>query len=347
MLYTTTRSDIDTYTPERALKDLVAPDGGLYIPMQLRRMDRQELAELMAKPTAAIIAAVLNEFFQTTLSDKDIQFTLGKEVARLVDMSHRITVAECWRNPDGDLSRIQRLLVQRLAVDKRFTPVGEWLTVAVRIALMMVLYAQMVREGKLHLGQSVDVALVSENFCGPMAMWYARQMGLPIGMIIVCCNENSGVWDLLCHGDMKTNLPARKTGTPRCDSNCPNGLERLVREACGLHHAQRFASVRGEGGRYELNDEQLKLLRDGMYAAVISDIRLPRVMANVYATNGYILCPYSALAYSGLMDCRAATGRSGHALILAESSPLQCEDAVTAALGISSSQLQHKLDVVI
>jgi len=347
VLYTTTRSDLDSFTAERALKEPCAPDGGLYIPMKLHRMDQQELAALMGQSTSGILAAVLNYFFNTKLTEKDIQFILGRELAKLVDMSHRITVAECWRNPDGDFSRVERLLAQRLAVDKRFTPVGEWLKVAVRIALMMALYAQMVREGKLHLGQSVDVALLSENFCGPMAAWYAREMGLPIGTIICCCNENGAVWDLLRQGDLKTDVPVRKTQTTKCDIGRPEGLERLIRSACGLNQAQNYAFTCGEGGRFELSPERHKALSKGMYASVTSDIRLPRVMANVYSTNGYVLCPYGALVYSGLMDCRAAMGRSGHALMICESSPLQCEDAVTATLGISVSELHEKLDVVV
>lgn len=347
MLYTTTRSDLDSFTPERALKEPCAPDGGLYIPMKLHRMDQQELAALMGQSTPGIVAAVMNYFFNTKLSARDIQFTLGNELAKLVDMSHRITVAECWRNPDGDFSRVQRLLAQRLAVDKRSTPVGEWLKVAVRIALMMALYAQLVREGKLHLGQSVDVALLGENFCGPAAAWYAREMGLPIGTIVCCCNENGAAWDLLRQGDMKTDMPVRRTKTPRCDISRPEGLERLIRAACGLNQAQNYAFTCAEGGRFELSAERLKQLNKGMYASVTSDIRLPRVMANVFTTNGYVLCPYSALVYSGLMDCRAATGRNGHALMICENSPLQCEDAVVSALGIGVSELHEKLDVVV
>ena len=347
MLYTTTRSDLDSFTAERALKEPCAPDGGLYIPMKLRRMDQQELASLMGQPTAGIFAAVMNYFFNTRLTEKDIEFVLGKELAKLHTMSHRITLAECWRNPDGDFSRVERILAQRLAVDKRSTPVGEWLKVAVRIALLMALYAQMIREGKLHLGQSLDVALLSENFRGPMAAWYAREMGLPIGTVVCCCNENGTVWDLISQGSMKTDVPVRKTKTPRCDISRPEGLERLIRGGCGLKQAQNYAFICGEGGRFELSPERHKQLSKGMYASVTSDIRLPRVMANVYATNGYVLCPYSALVYSGLMDYRAAAQSGGHALLLCESSPLQCEDAVLAATGLNVSQLHEKLDVVV
>ena len=347
MLYTTTRSDLDSFTAERALKEPCAPDGGLYIPMKLHKMDHQELAALMAQDTPGIVAAALNYFFNTKIPARDIQFVLGKDLARLTDMSHRITVAECWRNPDGDFARVQRLVAQRLAVDKRSTPVGDWLKVAVRIALLMAIYAQMVREGKLHLGQSLDVALLTEDFCGPMAVWYARDMGLPIGTIICCCNENGAAWDLLRQGDMKTDAPVRRTNTPKCDISRPAGLERLIRASCGLHQAQRYAFTCGEGARFSLPQEIHRQLSRGMYASVTSDIRLPRVMANVYSTNGYILCPYSALIYSGLMDFRAATGGVGRALMLCETSPVQCEDMVTAVLGISASELHEKLDVVI
>lgn len=347
MLYTTTRSDHDTYTQERALKEACAPDGGFYIPMQPLRYSRDELDALLDQSANGIIASLMNQFFGCRLTELDLDFSLGKNIFQLKSMSHRITLAENWRNPDGDFARIQRLLTEQIAIDKRQTPVGEWMQIASRIAMLFCVYSGMRKQGSVDPEIKTDAAVLSGDFYGPMAAWYAREMGLPIGNIICCCNENGTVWELLQRGELKTKPSVQKTGTPRCDVGRPVGIERLIRGTLGAKEARRYALACEAGGVYSLNPENHRVLRQGMYAAVVSDKRLSRVIANVYATNGYILCPYSALTYAGLMDYRAATGQSGPALIISETSPIQCEEAVAKSMGISVPELHERLDIVV
>lgn len=347
MLYTTTRSEHDTYTPERALKEACAPDGGFYIPMQPLDYSSDELASLLGQSDNGIIASVMNRLFNSKLTERELDFSLGKEFFQLKTMSHRITIAENWRNPDGDFARIQRLLTERIAIDKRKTPVGEWMQVASRIAMLCCIFSRIGKQGNMEPGMKIDVAVISGDLYGPMAAWYAREMGLNIGNIICCCNENGSVWDLLQRGEMKTKPQVQKTVTPRCDVGIPTGVERLIRATLGLSEAQRYCSVCMDGGVYELNPELHRLLRQGMYASVVSDKRLSGVIANVFATNGYILCPYSALSYAGLMDYRAATGQNGSALIVSDTSPILCEEAVAKAMGISVPELHERLDIIV
>lgn len=346
MLYATTRSDHDTFTPERALKEHHAPDGGLYVPMQRKAFSQEELSELLNMSGSAILARILNEFFSCRLTEKDIEFSMGRSIVRLHSMNHRITVAELWHNPDGDFARIQRQMARLAAIDKRSTPLGEWMQTVSRVAALFCVYGQMLRQGIVEFGTKVDTAVLCGSFSAPVAAWYAREMGLPIGSVIVCCNENGAAWDLLQRGEMRTDLPARKTSTPRCDVGRPEGLERLIRLSLGVKEAQRYAFACGEGGNYDLRGDKHERLRAGMYASVVSDKRIGRVIANAYSTNGYILCPYSALTYSGLMDYRAATGKNGPALMISETSPILCEDAVARAMGITVSQLHDRLDIV-
>lgn len=346
MLYATTRSDHDTFTAQRALKEHCAPDGGKYVPMRQVCFTAEEMSSLLNQSTCGIIAAVMNHFFSCKLTPLDVEFSLGRDVVHLHTMSHRITVAELWRNSDGEFAKIQRVLAERIAFDKRQTPVGEWMQVATAIAMLFCIYSRMLQQSQIDPDTKLDVALLSGTFAGPMAAWYARQMGLPIGNIICCCNDNGAVWDLLQRGEMKTRPVIRKSGTPKCDIGCPEGIERLIRAVLGLKESQRYAFACGKGSVYDLTPDLHERLREGMYASVVSDKRLPDVIANAYATNGYILCPYSALVYSGLMDYRASTGNNGPALMISETSPIQCEDAVARAMGISVSQLHQRMDIV-
>lgn len=345
MLYATTRSDHDTFTAQRALKEAQAPDGGMYVPMRLKTLSPQELDVILEQSSPGIIAAMMNYFFSCRLSHKDVEFALGKHIAKLEHMSHRITIAECWRNPDGDFARIDRRLAKLAAVDKRQTPVGSWLKVVSRLSLLFCIYARMEKEGSIAQGEKLDVAVLSGDFTAPMAAWYARKMGLPIGNILCCCNENGSLWELFQQGELSAASAVHSTSTPKCDISCPDGLEWLIRSDLGLQEARRFAFARQEGDAY-LVGREFRNPFAGMFAAVTSDRRIPRVIANVYSTNGYILCPYSALLYAGLMDYRANTGRNGQALLLCETSPVQCEDAVARALGMGAAQLHEKLNLI-
>lgn len=345
MLYTTTRSDHDTYTAQRALKENRAPDGGLYIPMRVKTLSREEMEVLLNQSSAGIFAAFLNYFFSCKLSHKDVEFALGKQITRLERMSHRITVAECWRNPDGDYARIDRRIAKLAAVDKRETPVGQWLKVVSRISLLFCIYAQMRKEGSIDADEKLDVAVASGDFTGPMAAWYARKMGLPIGNLICCCNENSGIWDLLQRGEIRSDISAVPTAASNCGLACPDGLEWLIRECLGAAQTRQYVFAREEGELY-LVPREIRNPFSGMYACVVGDRRILRVISNVHATNGYVLCPCSALVYAGLMDYRANTGYGGQALMICESSPVQCADTVSRALGISLSQLQEKLNII-
>ena len=348
MLYATTRSDVDTYTAQRALKEKRSPDGGFYIPMQLPELNREELFSLLSGSQGEILAWFMNRFFAAKLTARDVEFALGKGVIRIHTMSHRITAAEGWHNPDGDFSRVCRVMAQRLAVDKTSVNTGgEWLRLVCRMAALFIGYSEMLRQNVIHFGTKVDITYPVATFGAPMAAWYARKMGLPIGSIICCCNENNSLWELLNRGEMKSYIPVRKTNTPRCDVSCPEGVERLIRETPGLGASLRFAQALESRGTYAPGPDRLRLLQGGFYVCVVSDKRISRVIANVWASHSYVLCPYTALAHSGLMDFRAETGSGNPALMVCESSPLQCEDLVSQALGITGSQLHERLGVTV
>ena len=240
MLYTTTRSNFETGTAQRALRELSAPDGGFYVPMVLPKYTPEQIAALQEQSPAATVAQIMNAFFSCRLTELDVEFLLGKNLAKLVSISHRITVAECWRNREGDFSRVVRLLTERIAVSKQEASPGEWMQIVTRIALLFSLYGQLLRQGDANPGEKADLAVLSGSFMGPMAAWYARRMGLPVGNIICCCNDNGAAWDLLQRGEMRTNLPVHRTATPRCDVALPAALERLVRGTLGVNETLRY-----------------------------------------------------------------------------------------------------------
>ena len=340
MLYATTRSKVATYTAQRALKEERAPDGGYYIPTQLPVFGSGELNRLMGQSTGDIVARILNEFFNSRLSGRDVEFAMGRRLFGLSPINHRIIVGELWRNGEGGFGVLCRRLTDRVSAEVGVAEPGAWMRIACRIACLFAMFAELRRQGAVSHTEVLDAAALTGDFEGPYALHMARKMGLPVGQIICCCNENGGFWELLNRGQMKLGTKCVTTVTPECDALVPAGLELLIRDKLEWDDVEEFLDVQKRGGTWYLSAEEHRHFREGFSAAVVGDKRILDAIPNMYRTNGYILCPYTALVYTGLMDHRSHPGPRRTALMLTEQDPRRSASAVKKALTVSDGELR-------
>ncbi|MBQ8834598.1 MAG: hypothetical protein IJ001_06710 [Oscillospiraceae bacterium] len=343
MLYVTTRSNAEPCTAQRALRENRGADGGLYVPFRPLRFSREEIEALPGKSFNSNVAEVLNRLFGVGLTGYDVDFCIGRRSVRLEKLGQRVMLGECWHNLESDHSRTVRNLTALLTGDKEAAP-GDWAHVGIRIAVLFGIFGELMRGGMAGPAKRVDVSLVSGDFAWPMSAWYARQWGLSIGNIVCCCNENGNLWDLCCHGQLRTDGVAVKTNTPEADIVVPAGLERLIYAVGGVKEVEKYLAAVRRGGSYFAEEHTLAQLRKGLYATVNSQRRVLDTIPSVYGTHGILLSPYAALAYAGLQDHRARTGESRLALVLEEKSPEKDLDTVAGALGITAAELKSHLD---
>lgn len=334
MLYVTTRDHKNVHTARHPLcKDRDAEEG-LYIPFQKVCFSQEEIIALKEKNFGQCAAEILNLFFGTKLTGWDVDFCVGRHPFRLVPMSHKILIAESWNNPENTFSWLVRKLREMILPESDPEAVfSDWTLIVIRIAVLFGIFSELARLGLTGQNKTMDVSVCAGDFSGPMAAWYAREMGLPIGRIIFGCNENSGAWDLLHHGELHSNASVVKTNTPDCDHSVPRDLERLIFARFGQEEARRFGQTVRRRGVYTLSEEQFRVLSDGFFGAVISKRRMESVIRNVFRTNSYLLGPYAAIAYGALQDYRATNNEASPALILTEDGPQQDEETVLRALG--------------
>lgn len=334
MLYVTTRNNRDAFTAYRALQENRAADGGLYLPMRMPVFTQEEINALGERSFGQNVADVLNRLFKTKLSSWDIDFCIGRCPVRLAPLRHRILMAETWHNPQWNYAWVVNNLVSLLC-DETVVP-GNWAKISVRIAVLFGIFGELKR---MEISKA-DISVVSGDFSAPISAWYARLWGLPIGNIICCCNENHSLWDLLCHGQLRTDALSIPTMTPEADVVVPENLERLVYESGGIGEVERYLAACREGKNYWTTDTVLAKLRKGMHVSVVSSTRLEPTIMGVYRTNNYVLDPYSALAYAGLLDYRAKTGETQHAIVLSEQSPLCNLEATAKAMNMVPETLK-------
>ncbi len=324
MLYITTRNPADSFTAHRVLSDNQAADGALFVPMQMPVLSETEIRRLKDRSFGDTVAQILNLFFDMELTGWDVEFSIGRTPIQLSAMNHRMTVVQLWHNHMGDYQYLEKSLYARLCGQTLpQLQVPQWPRIAIRVAVFFGIYSQLPGDGK----DCFDIAVPVDDFQLGIALWYARNMGLPVGRILCGCSKNSGIWDLIHRGEYATI------------ADCTN-VERLIFDAFGRDEVRRYLTVCQRRGIFQLDQEQQQLLAERFYIAVVSEHRVESIVKSFYQTNGYFLDLSTAVSYGALQDCRARTGESRHTVLLADKSPVHSASVIQRILGIAGEDIK-------
>ncbi len=313
MLYVTTRNNTDTFTVNCALTENRSQNGGLYLPLRHPSFSKDEIAILLRKPFNQCVAEMMNTLLGTHMAAWDVDFSIGRYPVRLEQLGQSTFAAETWHNPDWNYDRLVSNLSFQLCAC--CTEPSSWVRIAIRIAVLFGIYSQLRSKGV----EDADIALISGDFSAPISAWYARKWGLPIRNIICCCNENQLLWDLICYGQMRTDVLSVNTNLPEADVSIPENLERLIFECGGAEEVDHYLDSCRQGKLYCPSDLVLGKLRRNLFVSVVSSQRLEATVSGVSRTHHYTLSLASALAYAGLQDYRAKTGSNHPAIFLSDS----------------------------
>lgn len=338
MLYTTTRGKHDVVTAFKAAHSDCYTDGGLFVPFRMPQLDKERKSALAITPFLQIVADVLNDFFSCGLTKTDVESVLGRKPIHSAGIGRYLHTVELWHNVGADANYVVRRLSERIRDDNKRALPSNWMHIAVRIALLTASYGYMLSKGNIHPQQLLDVAVTSGDFAMPMAAWYARKMGLPIGNIICGCNANGAVWDLINRGEFPSGDIVTRTHTPDVDIVVPRNLERLIFATLGFEETKRYLQCCAKGRTYAISEEALGQLQNGLFAAVISDSRVESIIPGIYQTSGHVLSPYAALAYGSLQDYWSTTGYTRTALLIEERSPKVDGKFISALLHLDENE---------
>lgn len=302
MLYVSTLNKTDSFTAHRVLHGDKAPEGGLFAPFHLPVYNAEEIEGLKELSFSETVAKILNLFFSRRINSWDVEFSIGRYPFKLETIGQRVIVAELWHNNLSDYDYIVSSLYRKLT-DKPCETVPQWVCVAVEIAVLFGLYGELLRSGI----SNVDIALTDDVLYYPVAAWYARKMGLPVGFILCGCKENSGLWELMRRGEASASVSEH--------------IQWLIFENFGADEAVKFATARKSGQIYRLRNDETGILNQGIYPSVIGSDRIISVATNIQRTCGYTADPVTAASYGAVQDYRAETGENRATLLLSRQKP--------------------------
>ena len=312
------------------------------MPYRIPEISQEEIYALGHKNFNANLADTLNLLFGSHLSSYDIDLTLGRHCVRLKQLGQKIIIGESWHNTDWHVDRMIHDLAVLVSGENYTAPeLKGWTQIGIRIAILVGIFGELIREKIADRENTVDIALVSGDFAGPVSAWYAREMGLPIGNIICCCNENATLWDFMCHGVLRTDGVAANTVVDEASVTVPEYLEHLISLYGSTIEIEQYVQAMHQGSNYYMDDSSLNRLRQGLYVTVSSEKRILNTIPNAFSTHHYVLSASGALAYAGLQDYRARSGLTKTSLIMTEKSPVIDSELIGSLLGISENAVKQ------
>ncbi len=196
-------------------------------------------------------------------------------------------------------------------------------------------YLDMVRSGKIKMGEKLNFSVPTGNFGDILAGDYARQMGLPVGKLICASNANHVLTDFFQTGIYNKNRDFLKTISPSMDILISSNLERLLyRVLDGDTDAVRLRmeQLRTEG-KYTMPESAMEKIRRDFDWGCATDVQSMETIRRVFGENKYLMDPHTAVAWKVAQDYRDRTGDTTPCVVLSTASPYKFPASVLEALG--------------
>ena len=195
-------------------------------------------------------------------------------------------------------------------------------------------YADLVKAGRIRVGDTVHYVVPTGNFGDILAGYFAKLMGLPVGKLVCASNANDVLTEFLSTGVYDKRRPFHKTTSPSMDILVSSNLERmlyLLSDGDDAYVAGLMRQLRDEG-RYQVTDKMLARLHEIFSCACCDDAQAAEVMGRVWREHGYVCDPHTAIAWHAA-DAFMEQADGAPVVVLSTASPYKFPAAVLSALG--------------
>lgn len=210
-----------------------------------------------------------------------------------------------------------------------------WGRILPQVVYYISAYCDLVRDGKLTMGDPVNFCVPTGNFGDILAAYYAKKMGLPVGKLICASNCNDVLTDFLRTGIYDRNRPFHTTMSPSMDILISSNLERLLFDLSG----QNDAEVRGymeqltKEGKYEVSDAIKAQLKELFWGGCCDENGTATTIGSYYKDKNYLIDTHSAVAADVMEQYRAETGDKTVTVFVSTASPYKFCNHVLKAVG--------------
>lgn len=206
-----------------------------------------------------------------------------------------------------------------------------WGRLVPQIVYYFAAYGQLLRAGEISFGDPVDFCVPTGNFGDILAGYYAKRMGLPVGMLFCASNENNVLTDFLSTGCYAARRTFYKTTSPSMDILVSSNLERLLYHITGSDAAVAgWMQSLNETGSYTVDKDTLAAIQQSFSCGWASEAEVCQEIRARYEQDGYLCDTHTAVAFHVAAQKKR---ENVPMVVLSTASPFKFPRSVLEALG--------------
>ena len=195
-------------------------------------------------------------------------------------------------------------------------------------------YSDLLKRGKIAMGDKVNFCVPTGNFGDILAGYLAKELGLPVGTLVCASNANNVLTDFIQTGTYDRRRPLHKTISPSMDILVSSNLERLlyfVSNGNTALVAELMANLNKEG-YYTVPQDMKSAIAAQFWAGYCDDVRTKETIRKVWQEQTYLCDTHTATGWAVAEDYVRQTGDTRPMVVLSTASPYKFPAAVLSAL---------------
>src|SRR5690554_376764 len=192
-------------------------------------------------------------------------------------------------------------------------------------------YLDLLRKGRIEVGQEVNIVVPTGNFGNILAAYYAKMMGLPVDRLICSSNDNKVLTDFFETGTYDRRRDLLLTSSPSMDILVSSNLERFLFHISGNDHqaVREMMEDLSREGYFKWSD----FSREEIYGEFADEDEVSSAIRDLYESEGYVMDPHTAVAYRVYKKYLKETGDSKPAIVASTASPFKFPEKVISSMG--------------
>ena len=195
-------------------------------------------------------------------------------------------------------------------------------------------YAELINDGKIKLGDKINVVVPTGNFGNILASYYAFRMGLPINKFICASNSNNVLTDFIATGTYDKNRDFYATISPSMDILVSSNLERFLYHMTEKDDkkVKEWMTALKTTGAYSV-DEDVKTKITSLFAAgFCDDAKTKTTIDEFFNKYGYLCDTHTAVAVNVYKEYVEKTGDRTPVVLDSTASPYKFSGSVLKAI---------------
>lgn len=209
-------------------------------------------------------------------------------------------------------------------------------------------YCDLVNDGKIELGDKINVVVPTGNFGNILASYYAGLMGLPINKFICASNSNNVLTDFIKTGVYDKNRNFYTTISPSMDILVSSNLERLLYKLSGDNDevTRGWMNALKSEGKYEVSDDVKAVINEKFYGGFCDDKNTEATIHEMFEQDKYLCDTHTAVAINVYKQYVEETGDKTPSVIASTASPYKFSKAVLEAVEPNATLPETEFDMV-